>query len=71
MMKVKVIDGANAYCTILLDEFGAQVGAEVCLGDGVDLIEGMWAGEEGFVAALEALFDEEAIAAYWPDVIGG
>ncbi len=70
-MKVKVIDGATAYWAILVDESGAQVGEEVCLGDGVDLIEGMWAGEEGFVAALEASFDSEAIAAYWPEVVEG
>lgn len=69
-MKVKIIDGSNAYYAILLDENGAQIGEEVCLGDGVDLIEGMWAGDDGFVAALEATFDEEAVQAYWPEVGG-
>jgi hypothetical protein len=69
-VKVRIIDGCNAYYAILVDESGAQVGEEVCLGDGVDLIEGMWAGEEGFLAALEALFDDETIGVYWPDVVG-
>jgi len=69
-MKVRVIDGANAYYAILLDDSGAKIGEEVCLGDGVDLMEGMWAGEPGFVEALEALFDDEVIGAYWPEVVG-